>query len=363
MSEGSERLAYGMTELMCDGEHYEAVGTALVAKEGKDERDLLMDPFKYHRNVCRSQIKSRRYAAEFNRLLAGMLSPDEVATTPVITFVNCSVYRVNTPDGSAKEFLVEKRLDMKRWAKFNNNSTFVMKEEEFAQRYPLDVKGVEEEEEEEVSEEEEVEEVEEEEVLEQAQDEDEEEDELQAPPAKRRVTFDDRVEIDGEWVEDEQEYDEDVGHESDINDEARDLPTGWESCHDSKSGRVFYHNKSLNVSQWEYPGRAESPGSSPARSCSFASSRGASPEASYYQSPVRRAESPGSSPARSCSNASPDPRGASPGASYYQSPNDRRMDAETLWRGGGDSQSPPRMRSRSPPGARLLIPVRESCDP
>jgi hypothetical protein len=327
MSEGSERLAYGMTELMCDDEHYEAVGIALVAKEGVTEGDLLMDPFEYHRNFCRSQIKSDRYAEAFNRQLAGVLSPDEIATTPVIRFVKCSVYRVNTPDGSDKAYLVEKRLDMKKWAKFNNNRTFVMKEEEFVQRYPMQMQGEEEEEQEEQEEVNEdvvveEEEEEEEEVIQQAQDEDEDDDELHAPPVKRRVTFADQVEFDGEGAsEDEQEYDEDVGYESDVQDEASGLPAGWESGYDPEEDRIFYHNKSLNVSQWEYPGGAESRGSSPARSCSY----------------------------------SPSPRSSSPEASYYQSPNDRRKEAETLRRGGGDSQSPPRMRSSSPQGAHLLI--------
>jgi len=111
---------------------YSPMGPPLVAKDGRYIEDLSKSQFKYHEEFCRSQSKCSQFAEAFNAQLAATLSQGEVATTPRITFLTTWVYLVVEKDGSQREVMAEKRLDVKRYQKFNNNAGFVLDEEDFA---------------------------------------------------------------------------------------------------------------------------------------------------------------------------------------------------------------------------------------
>ena len=117
--EGQERLAHQFFEVEADG--ITVSGEPLVAKESRfisigakwEEHD------KFAQQFCKTQQTARKYAIEFNTKLDTIknLDPD----TPRVSFLDCSIYYLNEPNGEERAIVVERRLQNK-FQKWNNNN-------------------------------------------------------------------------------------------------------------------------------------------------------------------------------------------------------------------------------------------------
>ncbi|MGH3055124.1 MAG: hypothetical protein ACRDL7_09130, partial [Gaiellaceae bacterium] len=120
--EGVERFAYRFFELAGDG--MTVVGAPLVAKESKYILDHDMknedERRKFVRMFCSTQQFARRIADEFNEKLD--LAPRVDRMTPRVSFLDCSVYNLDDDDLGQLTFLVEPRIDERKWMKWNTNN-------------------------------------------------------------------------------------------------------------------------------------------------------------------------------------------------------------------------------------------------
>jgi hypothetical protein len=131
--EGAERFAYRFFELAAD--HRTVVGRAMVAKKSR----LILDVDgpnekarkEYTASFCKTQQLARRLAKEFNEKLKESYRVDQ--RTPIVSFLDCSIYELDDPDLGVLSVLVEDKLDHTNWHKWNCNNGFVdgMKEAPF----------------------------------------------------------------------------------------------------------------------------------------------------------------------------------------------------------------------------------------
>ena len=117
--EGQERLAHQFFEVEADG--ITVSGEPLVAKESRfittgskwEEHD------KFAQQFCKTQQTARKYAIEFNSKLDTIHNLDP--ETARVSFLDCSIYYLNEPNGEERAVVVERRLQ-KTFKKWNNNN-------------------------------------------------------------------------------------------------------------------------------------------------------------------------------------------------------------------------------------------------
>lgn len=120
--EGAERLVKEFREVDVNGYF---VGPPLVAKDTRFKREGSgKDEKAFHRVFCLTQLLAQEYAHRFNRKLQslaafGLVSED----TPLIEFLDCSVYMLEDSPNNRHGFLVERMLDIKKYKyeKWNTN--------------------------------------------------------------------------------------------------------------------------------------------------------------------------------------------------------------------------------------------------
>ena len=134
--EGAERFVYRFFELGADGKT--VVGDQLVAKETRHilaeshERDCLKQG-KFIRTFCAAQQISRGLAQKFNALLDR--TPKVHATCPRVSFLDCSVYEIESDDGeTTRSVLVETKLEHQKWYKWNANNGYVANQNQVSRR-------------------------------------------------------------------------------------------------------------------------------------------------------------------------------------------------------------------------------------
>ena len=141
--EGAERLVREFREIGSDGRF---VGPLLVAKESRFQEDVAnTDPRRikaFHRTFCDTQARASGLARVFNERLEKLPGYDPW-TTPLVTFLDCSVYMVDDINLGTLGCLVEKQLDPTKYKKWNDNKGGVNGQEPVAvgTLEPLDVAG------------------------------------------------------------------------------------------------------------------------------------------------------------------------------------------------------------------------------
>jgi hypothetical protein len=123
--EGAERFAYRFFEVAAD--RTTIVGKAMVAKENRlilttDEADEIARK-RYTATFCKTQQLARNLANEFNDKLKKSYRVDQ--STPTVSFLDCSIYKLAGHGGSTLSVLVENKLDQRNWQKWNSNNGFV----------------------------------------------------------------------------------------------------------------------------------------------------------------------------------------------------------------------------------------------
>lgn len=117
--EGAERFVYRLFEVDAAGN---AVGEALVAKESAFEETDGESQLQFHSKFEKTQRTAARLAKKFNQFIRqrGLHT-----CTPQVHFLPCVVYEleIHNPDGSTHLWgvLAEKRLNHKRYVKWNDN--------------------------------------------------------------------------------------------------------------------------------------------------------------------------------------------------------------------------------------------------
>jgi hypothetical protein len=120
--EGAERFAFRFFELSSDAKTI--LGRPLVAKESRyvlDDDAKARD--KYVRTFCSTQHLARRLANEFNERLNHL--PQVDPKTPRISFLDCSIYKLEDKTLGKLKVLVEEKLDHNKWCKWNSNNGYV----------------------------------------------------------------------------------------------------------------------------------------------------------------------------------------------------------------------------------------------
>ena len=119
--EGAERLVREFREKGSNGLF---TGEKLVAKESRFQMDVentnRRDIIEFHRNFCDTQHRAQRLAEVFNSRLERLPGYDPL-TTPLISFLECSVYVVHDRNFGRMSALVEKQLDPSKYKKWNDN--------------------------------------------------------------------------------------------------------------------------------------------------------------------------------------------------------------------------------------------------
>ena len=119
--EGAERLVREFREIGSNGLF---TGEKLVAKESRFQEDVKhtnrRDIIAFHRTFCDTQHRAQRLAEVFNSRLERLPGYDPL-TTPLISFLECSVYVVRDINLGTMSALVEKQLDPSKYKKWNDN--------------------------------------------------------------------------------------------------------------------------------------------------------------------------------------------------------------------------------------------------
>lgn len=119
--EGAERLVREFREIGSNGLF---TGEKLVAKESRFQMDVehtnRRDIIAFHRTFCDTQHRAQRLAEVFNSRLERLPGYDPL-TTPLISFLECSVYVVRDHNLGTMSALVEKQLDPSKYKKWNDN--------------------------------------------------------------------------------------------------------------------------------------------------------------------------------------------------------------------------------------------------
>lgn len=126
--EGAERFAFRFFELAEDGETI--LGPPMVAKEsrmvlGEDGKGLGDEKERklFARTFCSTQQMARQFAHKFNAMLDSTRRVH--ATTPRVSFLDCSIYQLDDDSAGNLSVLVENKLDHTKWHKWNSNNGFV----------------------------------------------------------------------------------------------------------------------------------------------------------------------------------------------------------------------------------------------
>lgn len=126
--EGAERFVYRFFEIGADGKT--VVGEALVAKETRHVLSSSPESDSHRqgqfvRTFCAAQQISLALAEKFNNVL-NRATPKIHPGTPRVSFLDCSVYEIESPDGSTtRTVLVEPKVDHRHWFKWNANNGYV----------------------------------------------------------------------------------------------------------------------------------------------------------------------------------------------------------------------------------------------
>ena len=123
--EGGERVAFRFYEVAADGTTI--IGKPMVAKESlyvlENENTDRYAREAFVRKYCSTQQLARRLATEFNDVLD---STHRVARgTPRVAVLDCSIYELDDNIRGKQWMLVEDRLDVTKWHKWNCNNGFV----------------------------------------------------------------------------------------------------------------------------------------------------------------------------------------------------------------------------------------------
>ena len=100
-----------MTEVNQDGV---PVGDPLIGKESIHEEK---DQLRFHEQCGRTQQAAGKLAAKFNQELIKL----SLKNVPLVEFLPVTFYDYDDQEGHRFSFLVEKRLDVTRWKKWNTN--------------------------------------------------------------------------------------------------------------------------------------------------------------------------------------------------------------------------------------------------
>eukprot|EP00282_Hemiselmis_andersenii_P035154 CAMPEP_0169443004 /NCGR_PEP_ID=MMETSP1042-20121227/9126_1 /TAXON_ID=464988 /ORGANISM="Hemiselmis andersenii, Strain CCMP1180" /LENGTH=724 /DNA_ID=CAMNT_0009554207 /DNA_START=221 /DNA_END=2396 /DNA_ORIENTATION=+ len=134
LGEGAERMVYGMYEACFTYDEKDAsaapsriemIGEPMVAKESRFVEDNSKETLEFHKVFAKTQATAQRIAEAFNAKVAKR-APQGNKSIPRLEFLTCTTYLVEENDGSMREVLAEKRLDVKRYKKFNNNGGHVL---------------------------------------------------------------------------------------------------------------------------------------------------------------------------------------------------------------------------------------------
>jgi Mg-chelatase subunit ChlD len=124
--EGAERFAYRFFEVASD--RRTILGQPLVAKENRMllDDDRIADEEarqKYVKVFCKTQQLALRLAKKFNETLQS--NPRIHRNTPQVSFLDCSIYKLDDLNIGVCSVLVEKKLDHNKWYKWNSNNGMV----------------------------------------------------------------------------------------------------------------------------------------------------------------------------------------------------------------------------------------------
>ena len=121
---GAERVAF-RCNLADDSSPTSFVFGAMVAKE-TSLVERVEEHIKFHEAFCETQDLAQHLACEFNKRVQAGLPSYSSSTTPVITFLPCSVLQLEDEEwkGGLRGVLVEKMLDTDKfkWCKWNDNA-------------------------------------------------------------------------------------------------------------------------------------------------------------------------------------------------------------------------------------------------
>ncbi|KAL7581475.1 hypothetical protein ACA910_022047 [Epithemia clementina (nom. ined.)] len=118
--EGRERFAHRFYEIAPDG--VSILGKPLVAKESRFVIETGSGRREFVKNFCMTQQLVGRLANEFNSKMSSCRINDR---TPRVRVLECSIYNITRPNGEVLSLLVEERLDVKQWHKWNGNGGYV----------------------------------------------------------------------------------------------------------------------------------------------------------------------------------------------------------------------------------------------
>ena len=125
LGSGLERIVYRLRHLSADGTQF--VGPPKVAKESKmiEGGYYEGEGFEFHKFFCATQHTASHLAMEFNAAVSKLANFD-LACTPRIEFLECSVYTVDSENklgqNEKQAFLVGKMLDKEKYQKWNDNA-------------------------------------------------------------------------------------------------------------------------------------------------------------------------------------------------------------------------------------------------
>jgi len=135
---GAERFTFEMTEVDKLGN---PIGEQLVAKISRYEES---DQLQFHKDCSWTQKEARQIAKVFNTTLDKLKLP-----VPIVSFLDVSFYLIyrEVDDAFLEAYLVEKRLDVERYKKYNDNKGGVLNDhQKLNVNIPFDMEDNEEEE-------------------------------------------------------------------------------------------------------------------------------------------------------------------------------------------------------------------------
>jgi Alpha-kinase family/von Willebrand factor type A domain len=122
--EGGERFVHRFYEIAADKKTI--LGVPMVAKEsrmvleGENESSDGKARKTFVQTFCETQQIARRFAMQFNDKLTS--NPRIHPYTPLVSFLDCSIYELEDTNLGRLSVLVENRLDENKWFKWNSNN-------------------------------------------------------------------------------------------------------------------------------------------------------------------------------------------------------------------------------------------------
>lgn len=121
-SEGKERAVRRVREINSRGRF---VGPPYVGKETLFHEDLNPnDARAFHKNFCKMQQLSQKYATKFNEKLMSLPGINR-RRVPTIKFLECWVLMYTKENNERDSILVERMIDYKSYTKWNTNAGYV----------------------------------------------------------------------------------------------------------------------------------------------------------------------------------------------------------------------------------------------